>query len=130
MYSCCKNIHFSISDQMIKVISKGPTYARNNSLVLYACSSATAEIIGSLLLCPFEAVRIRSVATPTFAPNMVRAFSRMLQEEGIGGYFTRKSHSSNVLILTFQTLSWPRSAVDEATSLHSRSADSFHFVTR
>ena len=47
-------------------------------------AAAVASSLGSVLICPFEAVRIRTVAQPEFAPNSVDVFQKMLKEEGVG----------------------------------------------
>jgi len=47
-------------------------------------AAAVASSIGAVLTCPFEAVRIRTVAQPDFAPNSIEVFQKMLKEEGIG----------------------------------------------
>ena len=46
--------------------------------------AAVASTFGSIIYCPFEAVRIRTVAQPDFAPTSVDVFKKMLKEEGIG----------------------------------------------
>ena len=46
--------------------------------------AAAASTLGSIIYCPFEAVRIRTVAQPDFAPTSVDVFKKMLKEEGIG----------------------------------------------
>lgn len=47
-------------------------------------AAAVASSIGAVLICPFEAVRIRTVAQPDFAPNSIAVFKKMLKEEGPG----------------------------------------------
>jgi len=47
-------------------------------------AAAVASSLAAVLSCPFEAVRIRTVAQPDFAPNSVQVLTKMLQEEGIG----------------------------------------------
>ena len=47
-------------------------------------AAAVASSFGAILICPFEAVRIRTVAQPEFAPNSVDVFQKMLKEEGVG----------------------------------------------
>lgn len=51
-------------------------------------SSGVASIFGSFTLCPFEAVRIRSVAQPDYAPNIVEVLNRMVREEGVKTLFS------------------------------------------
>jgi solute carrier family 25 phosphate transporter 3 len=45
---------------------------------------AVASSVGAIVLCPFEAVRIRSVAQPDYASNAVEVVHKMLREEGVG----------------------------------------------
>jgi hypothetical protein len=40
-------------------------------------ASAISATLGSFILCPFEAVRIRSVAQPNYAPNILGVYNRM-----------------------------------------------------
>lgn len=51
-------------------------------------SASVAATLGSFILCPFEAVRIRSVAQPDYAPNIVGVFNRMVAEEGLSSLFS------------------------------------------
>ena len=51
-------------------------------------SAGSAAFVGSFILCPFEAVRIRSVAQPNYAPNIVQVCNRMVAEEGIPSLFS------------------------------------------
>ncbi|KAF4122125.1 solute carrier family 25 (mitochondrial phosphate transporter), member 3 [Geosmithia morbida] len=43
--------------------------AANNRNAVYLASSAAAEFLGDLALCPFESVRIRLVSQPSYAPS-------------------------------------------------------------
>ena len=51
-------------------------------------ASAGAAFFGSYVICPFEAVRIREVAQPDYAPNILRAYNRMVSEEGFLSLFS------------------------------------------
>jgi solute carrier family 25 (mitochondrial phosphate transporter), member 3 len=51
-------------------------------IILIAAGIASA--MGAILSCPFETVRIRTVAQPEFARNSIGVFTRMVREEGIG----------------------------------------------
>jgi len=51
-------------------------------------AAGLAAFFGSFILCPFEAVRIRSVAQPNYAPNIVRVCTRMIDEEGFPSLFS------------------------------------------
>ena len=50
-------------------------------------ASAAAAFVGSYVICPFEAVRIRSVAQRDFAPNIIGVLNRMVDEEGVPSLF-------------------------------------------
>lgn len=63
----------------------GHERAVNNSMAIYLASSATAEIVASVLLCPFEALRIRKVGQPTFATGIVAGFRNVVHHESVGG---------------------------------------------
>jgi len=45
-------------------------------------SAALAAFLGSFFITPFEAVRIRSVAQPDYADNILGVLNRMVEEEG------------------------------------------------
>jgi len=49
-------------------------------------ASGVASTLGAVISCPFEAVRIRTVAQPEFAPNAVSACKKMYNEEGLGSF--------------------------------------------
>ncbi|KAF2271891.1 putative mitochondrial phosphate carrier protein [Westerdykella ornata] len=66
----------------------GQDAASRNRHTVYLTSSAVAEFLGDIALCPFEAVRIRLVSEPTFAPGLWDGFSRMTREEGIRGLYS------------------------------------------
>jgi solute carrier family 25 phosphate transporter 3 len=65
----------------------GTEFAQKNSFAVYVTSSTLAETIASVVLCPFEALRIRSVARPDYAKNMIDGFKRMHAEEGFNGFY-------------------------------------------
>jgi len=54
---------------------------------IYLASAAMAEFIADLFLCPLEAVRIRSVADPTFPKGLGPGFAKMLSAEGVLGFY-------------------------------------------
>jgi len=56
-------------------------------LGIYLASSAMAEFIADLFLCPLEAVRIRSVSDPTFPKGLGAGAARMIQTDGILGFY-------------------------------------------
>merc|ERR1719454_379868 len=47
--------------------------------------SAVAEFVADIFLCPYEAVRIRSVSDPTYASGMMATGSKMVSEMGVVG---------------------------------------------
>jgi len=65
----------------------GTENAQRNSYAVYVASSTLAEIIASIALCPFEALRIRTVARPDYAASMMSGFRRMYAAEGFNGYY-------------------------------------------
>ncbi|KAI1084036.1 mitochondrial phosphate carrier protein [Whalleya microplaca] len=66
----------------------GPEKAAANRTAVYLASSAAAELLGDVLLCPFEAARIRLVSKPSFAPGMFSALGKMTRYEGVGGLYS------------------------------------------
>jgi len=51
-------------------------------------ASSVGAFFGSFLICPFEAVRIRTVSQPGFAPNFVGVLKRIIRDEGLLSLFT------------------------------------------
>jgi solute carrier family 25 phosphate transporter 3 len=67
----------------------GPQAAWDNRNSIYLGSSAIAEFIADIFLCPLEATRIRLVSNPSYANGLFGAASRMAAEEGIiGGFYS------------------------------------------
>jgi solute carrier family 25 (mitochondrial phosphate transporter), member 3 len=64
------------------------TFVRNRK-VCWALSSACAEVIADVLLCPFEAVKVRiQTSKPgTFPTDFGAAFNKIKVEEGNNGLF-------------------------------------------
>lgn len=50
---------------------------------IYLAAAACAEFIADIFLCPLEAVRIRCVSNPDFAPSLMSAFPKLMKEEGV-----------------------------------------------
>jgi solute carrier family 25 phosphate transporter 3 len=63
----------------------GEEKAWNNRVAIYLVSSALAEFIADLFLCPLEAIRIRSVSDASFPKGVVPGITRMVQTDGIVG---------------------------------------------
>jgi solute carrier family 25 phosphate transporter 3 len=62
--------------------------ASSYEVPIILAASGLAAAIGSVAIAPFEAVRIRSVAQPDYAPNIVQLFQRMVKEEGLLSLFS------------------------------------------
>mmetsp|Transcript_3551 Transcript_3551/g.13780 ORF Transcript_3551/g.13780 Transcript_3551/m.13780 type:complete len:317 (+) Transcript_3551:120-1070(+) len=65
----------------------GEQTAWDNRNSIYLLSSAMAEFIADIFLCPYEACRIRLVSNPSYASSMVQAASKMAAEEGFVNAF-------------------------------------------
>jgi solute carrier family 25 phosphate transporter 3 len=61
----------------------GEQKAWDNKTAIYLGSSAMAEFIADVFLCPLEATRIRLVSQPTFATGLISGASRLMAEEGL-----------------------------------------------
>eukprot|EP00293_Proteomonas_sulcata_P019977 CAMPEP_0184311914 /NCGR_PEP_ID=MMETSP1049-20130417/46154_1 /TAXON_ID=77928 /ORGANISM="Proteomonas sulcata, Strain CCMP704" /LENGTH=348 /DNA_ID=CAMNT_0026627687 /DNA_START=27 /DNA_END=1073 /DNA_ORIENTATION=+ len=61
----------------------GEQGAWDNRTGIYLLSSAIAEFIADIFLCPLEATRIKLVANPSFASSMPGAMSKIAAEEGL-----------------------------------------------
>jgi solute carrier family 25 (mitochondrial phosphate transporter), member 3 len=66
----------------------GEEKAWDNKTSIYLASSAGAEFVADLFLCPLEAVRIRSVSDPTFATGLGDGFAKMARNEGLMGFYS------------------------------------------
>jgi len=63
--------------------SIGEQKAWENKTAIYLGSSAMAEFIADIFLCPLEATRIRLVSNPSFANGLVGGATRLMKEEGV-----------------------------------------------
>merc|ERR1712196_308732 len=63
----------------------GEQKAWDNRNSIYLASSAMAEFIADIFLCPYEACRIRLVSDPAYADSMVGCASKMMAEQGFVG---------------------------------------------
>ena len=61
----------------------GEQGAWDNRTGIYLASSAMAEFIADIFLCPLEATRIRLVSNPSFANGLAGGAARLMKEEGI-----------------------------------------------
>jgi solute carrier family 25 (mitochondrial phosphate transporter), member 3 len=66
----------------------GQERASRNPLKVYLASSAAAETVASIFLCPFEALRIRMVSRPQeyAVAGLFGGLSKMASQEGVSGY--------------------------------------------
>jgi len=72
----------------IKTVERiGEQAAWENKTAIYLGSSAAAECIADIFLCPLEAVRIRSVSDPEFCDGLADGFVKMFKTEGLGGFY-------------------------------------------
>ncbi|KAJ5819157.1 Mitochondrial phosphate carrier protein [Penicillium riverlandense] len=62
--------------------------AANNRTAVYLASSACAEFMADIALCPLEATRIRLVSQPTFASGLLSGFTKIASQEGIGAFYS------------------------------------------
>lgn len=65
----------------------GERTAWDNRTSIYLASSAMAEFIADLFLCPLEAVRIRCVSDPTFPKGLGAGFSKFVATDGVLGLY-------------------------------------------
>jgi len=73
--------------ELFKSFLAGSTPVATLPLVLLLLAAASAEVVGSTALCPYEAARIRLVAEPSFAPGLPSALRRLVAEQGLHGVF-------------------------------------------
>lgn len=73
--------------QFAKALGEKSAWDNRNSI--YLASSAMAEFIADVFLCPLEATRIRLVSEPTFANSLPSAAARLIKEQGfIRGFYS------------------------------------------
>jgi solute carrier family 25 phosphate transporter 3 len=67
--------------------SVGERSAWENRTAIYLASSAMAEFIADLFLCPLEAVRIRSVSDSSFPKGLGAGFTKYIATDGVLGLY-------------------------------------------
>merc|ERR1712216_1063892 len=67
--------------------SMTPQQTWDNRNAIYLGSSAAAEFIADIFLCPLEATRIRLVSNPAYADGMLSCMTKLAREEGVIGAF-------------------------------------------
>jgi solute carrier family 25 phosphate transporter 3 len=66
----------------------GEDFTNRNRTMLYLASSASAELIADMLLCPFEALKVKAQTSATpFAPSFMAGVSKVVKAEGLGGFY-------------------------------------------
>lgn len=74
--------------ELFKILLVGdPVLAIKPPLPVAALAGFFAECIACLLLCPMEAIRIRSVADSSFPPSVVSGLSLLYKSEGWYGWY-------------------------------------------
>jgi solute carrier family 25 phosphate transporter 3 len=61
----------------------GDQKAWDNRTIIYLVAAACAEFIADIFLCPLEATRIRLVSDPKFAPGLIAAVPKIIQNDGM-----------------------------------------------
>ncbi|KAJ4851608.1 Mitochondrial phosphate carrier protein 1, mitochondrial [Turnera subulata] len=59
----------------------------SNRSTIFFVSSASAEVFANLVLCPFEAVKVRVQAQPHFAKGLADGFPKVYASEGMFGFY-------------------------------------------
>jgi len=65
----------------------GDRKAWDNRTSIYLASSAMAEFIADLFLCPLEAIRIKSVSDPSFPKGVAGGLQHVMSTQGVGGLY-------------------------------------------
>ncbi|ERN17111.1 hypothetical protein AMTR_s00044p00108170 [Amborella trichopoda] len=64
----------------------GPSSMKHRTLI-YFLSSASAQAIADVALCPFEAIKVRVQTQPNFAKGLVDGFPKVYLAEGLSGLY-------------------------------------------
>ncbi|CCH60913.1 hypothetical protein TBLA_0D04160 [Henningerozyma blattae CBS 6284] len=65
-----------------------PNLYSNYSTLVYLGASGTAEFLADIMLCPFEAIKVRQQTTmPPFCKNVFQGWSKIVSKEGIAGLY-------------------------------------------
>ncbi|KAK9456389.1 mitochondrial carrier domain-containing protein [Dipodascopsis uninucleata] len=66
----------------------GEEAASKYKTLIYLSGSATAEVFADLLLCPWEAIKVKTQTTiPPFATSVFDGYKKMYTAEGFGGFY-------------------------------------------
>ncbi|XP_057545793.1 mitochondrial phosphate carrier protein 1, mitochondrial-like [Amaranthus tricolor] len=61
--------------------------ADSNRNVVFFASSASAEVVANVVLCPFEAIKVRVQAQPVFGKGLLDGFPKLYAAEGLHGFY-------------------------------------------
>lgn len=65
-----------------------PELANRHLTTVYLCASATAEFLADIMLCPFEAIKVRQQTTlPPYCNNVFQGLNKLYSTEGLGGFY-------------------------------------------
>ncbi|CAG9332809.1 unnamed protein product [Blepharisma stoltei] len=83
-YEVFKDLYGGVAESFL-----GPEKAYSLRTLLYALSSASAEFFADILLCPFEAVKVRIQTSPegAFPTTFGPAWSKISANEGFKGFY-------------------------------------------
>ena len=88
-YFCWGGVAYSITEFLRRTFQGYAGDAASSLEVpIILAAAGLAAVVGSFTICPFEAVRIRSVAQKGYGSNIVEVAQRMIQEEGVGTLFS------------------------------------------
>ncbi|PWA03194.1 hypothetical protein BB558_000618 [Smittium angustum] len=66
----------------------GEEFTNRNRTSLYLASSASAEFIADVFLCPLEALKVKAQTSATpFAPSFLAGVNKVVANEGVGGFY-------------------------------------------
>ena len=85
--SLVKSAAMALSGPAASEIS-AQAFQSNLEIPLIIASAATSAFICCFFIAPFDAVRIRTVSQPDYAPNFFAVCSRMIKEEGLASLFS------------------------------------------
>lgn len=117
------------------IIASNIEFGASLNLCIFVISGALAEFIGSLLLAPFESLRIRLVAKPDFADGLVSCCIKIIDTEGLIALFlglpamlTRNVPYTMVQLSTFELLTKSIYSNMEQSGVPSESVADYKFI--
>ncbi len=74
--------------EIFKHIYGDDMFPKTNRTLVYLAASASAEFIADVMLCPFEAIKVRMQTTlPPYAQNLREGWSKVAAKEGVSGLY-------------------------------------------